>query len=620
MADIELIPIRDLKESNNVDGFQALGVKVEGSSVETVRVPIEALKGNKGDRGDAGQNGKDGEVTTEKLNSYLADYAKTTTADGTVVRTSDGNVPDTSKGLEDLKEKLYGNETKIVFFPYTDDFTAGTIIKTGVPQNPPRRYTYANWSNILGKTIKKITVFCSNTNGGTFSMTFDETGSNPISYQLVYGKNEIEVNIPVPLNGLNVLWFNMDNIAYIDNPNGNKTGGKAYVYLYNKEKRIFNADINIGLEVAETVGNAGDIDQIRTDANIGKNKISIPVTSNPTGGASTRFATFVYKDVLYFQGKKITKITTPPNTKALNIKIVPFQWVGVDPFSGTGLTVSMAAPVYEYNLIAPENVITKEIIVPLGCTLWIRIDGAHQLGALNGTNLDGVYYKEADWANTKWEIRNDINLGLGFELENIPSMNRYKSDWHHLGDSISESEGHQWCDYVRDAIGLRLFNHARKGKVINEMIAQGVDIPDGYTGLLTAMIGTNELTQNHVIGSASATTAKATADLNPNISCDAFRLMLEHYITRMPFAKIVYITNIKCWNYGITPTSLRALQVELIKLCEYYSIPYIDAFYLSGISDYNYNLYLNDGAHPDAKGHRIIGQNLAGFIDMHLRF
>jgi lysophospholipase L1-like esterase len=68
---------------------------------------------------------------------------------------------------------------------------------------------------------------------------------------------------------------------------------------------------------------------------------------------------------------------------------------------------------------------------------------------------------------------------------------------------------------------------------------------------------------------------------------------------------------------SMVSSKVKAYVDAMKEVCEYYAIPVLDLFATSGIQPQLpiiYERYTVDGLHPNAKGHRLMAERIAGFL------
>ena len=193
------------------------------------------------------------------------------------------------------------------------------------------------------------------------------------------------------------------------------------------------------------------------------------------------------------------------------------------------------------------------------------------------------------------------------------------SDWYGarftaLGDSIVNSGAAMW-DTVRDRLGFGSYrNQGVSGRPMADGSANGVGTVTTALGLAysgDAMVyiasGTNDFKLNIPIGTIGS--VKSTSH-DRNTFFGAYRTTLDHILTSKPTVNLYLATPLQRDNAGYTIEStntaghmLRDYRQAVFDLGEMYSIPVIDMYSRSGLTDRTLSLYTTDGLHPNAAGY-----------------
>lgn len=131
-------------------------------------------------------------------------------------------------------------------------------------------------------------------------------------------------------------------------------------------------------------------------------------------------------------------------------------------------------------------------------------------------------------------------------------------------------------------------------------------------------MGANDQRLNRNLGTikAKGTLGDITDASNPNLNefTGAYQLALENMLNHYQKSQIVLMTPLKAFNRDNTgdlnPNS-DAFAERVIELAKLYGIRYIDMREI-GITGYNHSIYMNDGLHPNKKGHRLIAEYVVG--------
>jgi len=203
----------------------------------------------------------------------------------------------------------------------------------------------------------------------------------------------------------------------------------------------------------------------------------------------------------------------------------------------------------------------------------------------------------------------DVNDGSGFPKE-------YKS----LGDSITiggTGIGATYPVRLARTLGFSLQNLAVSSTVTSGIGSQINNIPEGFAGLITLMIGTNDYNRGMVLGDVDEVLSKNYEDLSVNNStAEAFRWAVETIIRKAPEAVFVNIPPI---HTGVhVKDSIQGLRDMQHTICDYFAVPCADIYKSCKISPVMYPDYMSDGIHPNDMGHAEIARVLYPAVKMYL--
>lgn len=112
----------------------------------------------------------------------------------------------------------------------------------------------------------------------------------------------------------------------------------------------------------------------------------------------------------------------------------------------------------------------------------------------------------------------------------------------------------------------------------------------------------------------------AFEDRTPETFCGACHVLFTELIEKYPSAQLVVMTPLHRCGEETSPEGYPALlaYVEMIRrVAEYYAIPVLDLYAVSGIQPSVPVLkekYCPDGLHPNDEGHRLMAEKLEGFL------
>lgn len=214
----------------------------------------------------------------------------------------------------------------------------------------------------------------------------------------------------------------------------------------------------------------------------------------------------------------------------------------------------------------------------------------------------------------------DADLCIGINTASIGTNNISSLDYIALGDSITRGLGADtpYSKLLATRLGGSYFNYAVDGAVCrgsngNVLLAQVDKVPANFTGLVTIMIGINDVSQGSPLGDLSTVLSKSFNDLDPNASfAEAFRLSLETIIRKAPNAIPIVILPLVAWS-GKSVDIERYRQMQR-GVCEYFAIPYTYTYKKCMITPINYSRLMPDNLHPNNSGHLEIIRVLYGEV------
>ncbi|MDR2951580.1 MAG: SGNH/GDSL hydrolase family protein [Prevotella sp.] len=257
------------------------------------------------------------------------------------------------------------------------------------------------------------------------------------------------------------------------------------------------------------------------------------------------------------------------------------------------------------NGVASNSSPFGDFTTPINCA-YIRFNGRTSI-------FDGFYIKKKNAG------KNIVIPNLYIPVSNvIDDANPVeKLDYYACGDSLTEG-ANSWAVKMAAKFGMPFTNLAIGGKMAmgdDGLILQINQIPTDFKGLVTIMIGTNDCWQRRTVGDANTTLSKAfdSLTLTDNFS-DAYRKCMETLVRKVPEARIVCMTP--------APTNLANIEqyreVERI-ICKWLSIPIYDVYNEIGIFSGNLNVYAPvDGVHITESAHikiaRVFGNRVKALL------
>lgn len=190
-----------------------------------------------------------------------------------------------------------------------------------------------------------------------------------------------------------------------------------------------------------------------------------------------------------------------------------------------------------------------------------------------------------------------------------------------LGDSITYGAGATtpYSKLMSFKLGGSFNNYAVSGAKCygasgNVLITQVAKVPDNFVGVLTIMIGINDVSGNSPLGDVPTVLSKNFADLNAGASfAEAFRLCLETILRKAPNAVVIVIPPLKAWTGQETKID-GYRQVER-DICEYFAVPYTDTYKRCLVAPLTYPRLMPDALHPNDDGHLEVMRVLWGDVE-----
>lgn len=179
-----------------------------------------------------------------------------------------------------------------------------------------------------------------------------------------------------------------------------------------------------------------------------------------------------------------------------------------------------------------------------------------------------------------------------------------KNKYVFLGDSLIFGYGvkpkDNWVNKLKTTYDLDIHNKGINGSTSTDMLVRfQKDVIDLSPNILFLMAGTNDLLSNRPV----------TSIIN-NIEVmikDALSNNIEVYIGIPPniIPEMANELFMKCDTYDYCNESLPLLRNELLNLCNFYSLKYIDFYSLTENAKELSNLYL-DGIHLNPQGQNLL--------------
>ena len=199
-----------------------------------------------------------------------------------------------------------------------------------------------------------------------------------------------------------------------------------------------------------------------------------------------------------------------------------------------------------------------------------------------------------------------------------------------LGDSIVTCNGNSsmkgWQYYLGQLGFSTITNKAHSGACMAyhserqyEDVATTVDSVDFSTyDLVIIHAGVNDYHATSASPIGSLVNSVTATDFTKTDFIGAIQYIITKILTSKPGIKIALFTPLKENNFTNTNSQSKVLKdyADAIKtVADYYSIPVLDYYSMSGLNRMNFSTYLSDGTHPNEAGYKFISENkLTSFI------
>ena len=185
----------------------------------------------------------------------------------------------------------------------------------------------------------------------------------------------------------------------------------------------------------------------------------------------------------------------------------------------------------------------------------------------------------------------------------IPSSKQYVA----FGDSqtvVGYGATKTYVDLLTAEFGLETFNFAVSGaRLTLSLFNQMQNIPEGFQGVGTILMGTNDFSGGFQIGNVATILAKPSAELVNGVSmAESLRYSLEYFINKYKTSRILVISIIRRPSIN-NEAGLDQYRLAQKQVCEFLSVPYIEIYSRCGIAEITKATYIPDGVHPNDLGH-----------------
>lgn len=195
--------------------------------------------------------------------------------------------------------------------------------------------------------------------------------------------------------------------------------------------------------------------------------------------------------------------------------------------------------------------------------------------------------------------------------------------WLTLGDSITKPGKYQ--NELENVLGFSsIDNRGINGQTMayqtknKSTYTVGKEIDYNKYDLVTIFIGTNDFRYEKNLGEIKD---KGNSNLDEKTFIGSYQLLIEYILESNPNIQIVLITPLQRIRDGYNTEFVNKSGNKLIdyvesikKIGQIYSIPVLDLYSESGITENNIELFTKDGLHPNDKGYSRISEKMFRFL------
>lgn len=195
--------------------------------------------------------------------------------------------------------------------------------------------------------------------------------------------------------------------------------------------------------------------------------------------------------------------------------------------------------------------------------------------------------------------------------------------WLTLGDSITKANGYQ--EILKEKLGFsKVDNKGLNGQTMayqktnKYTYAIGKDIDYKEYDLVTIFIGTNDFRYNKKLGKIDTS---YSGSYNEKTFIGSYQLLIEKILSLNPYVDLVLITPLQRIKDGYDINFTNEAGYKLIdyvdavkELGELYSLPVLDLYSTSGITQKTMEIFTRDGLHPNKDGYDKISEKLYRFL------
>ncbi|RDY23938.1 SGNH/GDSL hydrolase family protein [Romboutsia maritimum] len=219
----------------------------------------------------------------------------------------------------------------------------------------------------------------------------------------------------------------------------------------------------------------------------------------------------------------------------------------------------------------------------------------------------------------------DANNNTGSIINN-PDIyfNKWSNkSWVTLGDSITRANGYQ--SIIKPILGFsNIDNQGINGQTMayqnknKSTYTMGKNIDYNKYDLVTIFSGTNDFRYNKKLGSIKPLGSK---NFDKNTFTGSYQLLIEYILSSNPNIDLVLITPIQRNRDGYNVNFRNKVDSKLIdyvntirELGNMYSVPVLDLYSESGITEKTMDTFTRDGLHPNDVGYKRISEKIYRFL------
>jgi len=577
MEEIKKKIISELPEATTIENLYTLGTDKNDNSV---KVPINLLKGNKGDKGDAPFVGTN--------NNWWVGTADTGVPSVIAVSQETGQDTVKAPSLKLFTDEIGKNQQMVLNIKginYTSNlevFEYNNLVPSysnvidyfldanGVEQKA--RFSDQIAYNQIYVPVQPNTTYMCNSVKAQDDQRFIFYNSSKTVIGSTFGTRTTKWG---------GIFTTSDNCAFVRYNYIPGIGNNSQIYIYPTPESNAIKTLSIDLGV-EDIRGAFEVEVENSSGNI------LPATLNMGNGYLNGWNAVSGGDYKYTIDYLIIEGGVEYTTNLVNL----------DPMF---LFYDSGKRFITNNGVAANSNPFGDFTTPINCA-YIRFNA-------RTANFEGFYIKKK--SSGKNIVIPNLYVPSTNVIEEIDPIG--KLEYIACGDSLTEGSN-SWAVKMAAKLGASLTNLAVGGKMAmgnDGLILQINQVPDNFKGLVTVMIGTNDCWQRKTVGDANTTLSKSFGILTlvDNFS-DAFRRCMETLVRKAPEARIVCMTP--------APTNLADIEqyreVERI-ICKWLSIPLYDIYNEIGIFSGNLNVYAPvDGVHITESAHikiaRVFGNRV----------